>query len=69
MAERIAGKPLERAYTSDQARIGDHRWWISDLAAFQGDYPEFTPQYGVEEILREIHDSNVDRWLSSPALG
>ena len=68
MAERTAGKPLERSYT-DHARTGDHRWWISDLAAFQGDYPEFTPQYGVEEILREIHDSNVDRWLSSPALG
>jgi CDP-paratose 2-epimerase len=67
MAERIAGKELERAY-SDHARTGDHRWWISDLSAFQSDYPEFTPQYGVEGILREIHDSNVDRWSSGSAV-
>ena len=30
--ERIAGRELEWEL-SDEARIGDHRWWISDLAS------------------------------------
>src|SRR3954462_10931613 len=37
LCERIAGRPLEWTL-SDQARIGDHRWWISDLSAFRGDF-------------------------------
>ena len=36
--ERIAGRELAWEL-SDQARIGDHRWWISDVAEFQRDYP------------------------------
>jgi CDP-paratose 2-epimerase len=63
MAERIAGETLQRSY-DDTARTGDHRWWISDLAAFQRDYPSFMPRYGVEDILRQIHDANADKWRS-----
>ena len=64
LCEQIAGQPLE--YTlSDQARIGDHRWWISDLDAFKRDYPEWSLTWGVEEILQEIHDLNVDRWQAA----
>src|SRR4051794_12180207 len=32
--ERIAGQTLNWSY-SDQARLGDHRWWISDLGEFE----------------------------------
>ena len=40
LCEQIAGRELD--YTlSDQARIGDHRWWISDLGAFRADYPDW----------------------------
>jgi CDP-paratose 2-epimerase len=59
--ERIAGRELDWTL-SDEARIGDHRWWISDLSEFQRDYAGWAPEYGVEEILREIHDENVDAW-------
>jgi CDP-paratose 2-epimerase len=45
-----------------EPRIGDHRWWISDLSEFIADYPEWSLSYDVESILREIHDANVDRW-------
>src|SRR3954451_17442576 len=38
--ERISGREL-RWTLSDQARTGDHRWWISDLDAFRADYPEW----------------------------
>jgi CDP-paratose 2-epimerase len=59
--ERIAAREL-RWQLVDQARIGDHRWWISDLSEFTTDYPEWSLGYDVEAILREIHDANVDRW-------
>jgi CDP-paratose 2-epimerase len=63
LCQQISGRELD--YTiSDQARIGDHRWWISDLDAFKSDYPSWTLTYGVEEVLREIHDRNVERWMS-----
>src|SRR4051812_2571014 len=39
--ERISGNQLDWSY-SDEARMGDHRWWISDLSAFKADYPEWT---------------------------
>jgi CDP-paratose 2-epimerase len=59
--ERISGREL--SYTvSEQARIGDHRWWISDLSAFQRDYPDWDLTYGVEDVLQEIHDYNVEQW-------
>lgn len=65
-AERIAGRELDWEL-SDQARIGDHRWWISDLAEFQADYPDWSPVYDVDRILSEIHDANADRWLAVKA--
>ena len=61
--ERIAGRPLDWTL-SDQNRIGDHRWWISDLEAFKRDYPDWSLQYDVQAILREIHDSNAERWTA-----
>ena len=36
--ERIAGRELDWEL-SDEARIGDHRWWISDLGEFQTRLP------------------------------
>jgi CDP-paratose 2-epimerase len=61
LCEQIAGQQLD--YTlSDDARIGDHRWWVSDLDAFKRDYPEWSLERGIEDILNEIHDFNVERW-------
>jgi CDP-paratose 2-epimerase len=41
-------------YVEDN-RIGDHIWWISDVRKFQADYPNWKYQYGITEILTEIH--------------
>jgi CDP-paratose 2-epimerase len=61
LCEEITGRTLD--YTlSDQARIGDHMWWISDLDAFKADYPEWELTFGIEEVLRDIHDSNAEKW-------
>jgi CDP-paratose 2-epimerase len=62
LCRRIAGKQLDYDL-SDQARIGDHRWWISDLSEFQRDYPGFELDYGIEDVLREIHDVNAEFWM------
>jgi CDP-paratose 2-epimerase len=64
--ERIAGRKLDWEL-SDQARMGDHRWWISDLAEFRRDYPDWAPEYDIETTLREIHDANVERWGAASA--
>ena len=61
LCERIAGRELEWSL-SDQARMGDHRWWISDLGEFTRDYPEFAIEHDVEAVLRDIHDQNAERW-------
>jgi CDP-paratose 2-epimerase len=66
MCERISGRRLEWTL-SDQARIGDHRWWISDLSAFRADHPEWALTRGIEDTLQEIHDANVDRWTAARA--
>jgi CDP-paratose 2-epimerase len=64
--ERIAGRELEWRL-GEEPRIGDHRWWISDLSEFQADYPEWAPHYGTEEILQEMHEQNVERWTGAAA--
>jgi CDP-paratose 2-epimerase len=61
--ERIAGRQLDWT-VSDEARIGDHRWWISDLDAFRGDYPDWNLTYGIEAMLEDIYQHNVERWTA-----
>ncbi len=66
ICERISGRTLD--YTlSDEARIGDHRWWISDLDAFKHDHPQWALTAGIEDVLQEIHDVNVERWTAGAA--
>ena len=64
LCEDVVGRPLSWAL-DERARIGDHRWWISDLSEFQADYPDWELTYGIEEIVREIYEQNVERWLAA----
>jgi CDP-paratose 2-epimerase len=51
--EKLSGRRLE--YTiSDQARSGDHIWWVSDVRKFQADYPNWKYRYDIRGILNEI---------------
>ncbi|WP_211241733.1 NAD-dependent epimerase/dehydratase family protein [Patulibacter minatonensis] len=63
LCEKVAGNKLSWTL-SDEARIGDHRWWISDLSDFKADYPGWGITVGIEEILRDIHASNADEWTA-----
>jgi CDP-paratose 2-epimerase len=60
LVEEISGKALQ--YTlSDQARAGDHIWWISDVRRFQGEYPEWSYRYDLRTILTEIIGATQER--------
>jgi CDP-paratose 2-epimerase len=64
--QQFAGRELEYEL-SDQARMGDHRGWISDLSEFQRDYPGFEVTYGIDAVLQEIYDANVEQWSAEAA--
>jgi CDP-paratose 2-epimerase len=64
LCERISGQKLNWNLGA-APRVGDHRWWISDLSAFRADYPDWSLTYGVEAILREIYERNVDAWTAA----
>ena len=66
LCEQIAGCELDWEL-SERARIGDHRWWISDVGTFETDYPAWNLEHDIEAILREIHDRNVERWTAGQA--
>ena len=61
LCERISGRELQWSL-ADEARVGDHRWWISDLSGFQHDYPEWRLTYDLEATVREIYEHNVEAW-------
>jgi CDP-paratose 2-epimerase len=64
LCQQIAGREL--SYTlSDQARIGDHRWWVSDLGGFIRDYPSWRLTFDVPAVLRDIYEQNVERWTAA----
>lgn len=63
LCEQITGREM-RWTLSDTARVGDHRWWISDISEFRRDYPDWELRYDVPAILREIHDANAERWTA-----
>ena len=61
MTERISGRSLNWTL-SGEARIGDHRWWISDLDDFRRDHPDWRLEHGIEDVLREIYEANAELW-------
>jgi CDP-paratose 2-epimerase len=63
LCQEIAGRELDW-HLDERNRVGDHRWWISDLEPFKRDYPEWAITRNVSDILREIHESNAERWVA-----
>lgn len=44
---------------SDENRIGDHIWWISDVSKFQNDFPNWNYKYSFKTIIEEIYSNGV----------
>lgn len=54
LCERITGRPLNWSYR-EEARVGDHAWWVSDTRRFEQDYPGWRRRHGLVDILEAIH--------------
>jgi CDP-paratose 2-epimerase len=66
ISEQLSGKKLDFTY-SDENRIGDHIWYVSDVRRFQNHYPDWKFTYDLQAIMAEIHDKMAERWLAEGA--
>jgi CDP-paratose 2-epimerase len=54
--EKMTGKKMNVTF-SDQNRIGDHIWYISDTRKFRSHYPGWSYTYNLPRIMEEIQTS------------
>ena len=64
MCQELTGRRMNLTY-SEENRIGDHIWYISNLRKFKNDYPRWTSRYTVPDILAEVYEANRERWINS----
>ncbi len=60
LCEKITGNTLSYSY-SNENRIGDHIWYISDVSKFKSHYPGWEYTYNIEETLLEMYTLFMDR--------
>lgn len=60
MCEQITGNTLQVNY-SDDNRIGDHIWYISDMSKFTSHYPGWKHRYSVEDTLQQIFEASTEK--------
>jgi CDP-paratose 2-epimerase len=56
LCEEISGKKLQYTLSNDN-RIGDHIWYISDLTKFKTDYPEWVQEWPLKETMVDIYNN------------
>lgn len=64
--ELLTGRPMKTSYTEDN-RLSDHIWWISDTRKFQSHYPAWRPSKDIPAILQETFEANRSRWTQGRA--
>lgn len=65
LCESISGREMTTEY-SDNNRIGDHIWYVSDIGKFRSHYPEWNFKYDLQRILEEIRQGWEERLQSGP---
>jgi CDP-paratose 2-epimerase len=60
ICEQVTGNKMDYLYTEDN-RIGDHIWWISDVTRFKSHYPGWDWKYDLTDILTQIFEATVSR--------
>lgn len=59
--QALAGQELQ--YTvSDQARVGDHIWYVSDVRKFRCHFPEWAYTYTMDRMLAELVEAARGGW-------
>lgn len=61
LCAELTGRRMKTSYVATP-RLGDHIWWVSDVARFQADYPEWRVTRNVRDILAEILEYHRTRW-------
>lgn len=61
MIQEITGRELDYTLTDDN-RSGDHIWWISDVRRFQADYPDWSYEFGLRDIVEQIVEAASGRF-------
>jgi CDP-paratose 2-epimerase len=61
MCQEISGNKMNYSYSEDN-RIGDHIWYISDLTKFKSHYPAWDWNFGMTEILSQMHENMKKRY-------
>jgi CDP-paratose 2-epimerase len=61
LVQEVTGE--EMSWTvSDEARVGDHIWWISDNGRFAEHYPGWSLGYDARAIAEELYERNREHW-------
>lgn len=60
LCEEITGNKMNFSY-SENNRIGDHIWWISDVSKFKTHYPNWNWKYNLTDILSQIYEEMTAR--------
>ena len=60
LCEEISGNKMNYSY-SEENRIGDHIWYISDVSKFKNHYPGWNWTYDLRSTLEQIHESMLKR--------
>jgi CDP-paratose 2-epimerase len=58
LCEEITGIRMNSTY-SDNNRIGDHIWYISDVSKFKSRYPDWKYKYDLNDILVQIYNNET----------
>ena len=66
ICQELTGKELNWTYT-DENRIGDHIWYISDTRKFREHYPDWKQEYDLRALLVDIYEKNAGRWAAELA--
>lgn len=62
LCEEISGNKMNFSY-SENNRIGDHIWWISDVSKFKLHYPGWNWQWDLKATLGQMHKNMRTRTL------
>ncbi len=63
LCEAVASRKLDWTYTESN-RIGDHIWYVSDMAKFKSHYPGWEQRHDLQALLTEMYEKNAERWLA-----
>jgi CDP-paratose 2-epimerase len=63
LCEKITGKKMNCGY-AEANRVGDHIWYISDVAKFKKHYPEWDYTFTLQSTLEEMYRNMEKRYSS-----